>query len=441
MVGTIQLLLLLHAALYLESVRGVFQLPTDDDVCNSTRTVQSLQWLHSHRGVSGLVLSYISNESWTQNRGYVYDNALAAVSLLLHSNSQSSTHLTLAQDILDALAGSLVTDVTDPTIQYSLFYCDINSGECDGPIRSGQNAWLAEAFALHYLVTGQDRYASELTSVCNYLLSRLEASGERQCVTGGYDVTWCSVEHAIDSYFALHLTGYLTNTSAFRVGASTIAAGLYGEHMWNIPQSRFNQGYDDTYFAMDVNSWGAVFLLSNGESTPVGVDTAARVAGALSHLDTLYLQDQFCSLSHQNATGYGPYADASNSFHAEVVWSEGTLGVALAHRRSGNFVRAEEVVSGLDAMWSDGSLLYAAAETVVDNSGEVFYPYPSLAGTGWYALACSSTSWAFWRADTDMYEAVFGTYLAGRSSSNSTLGNNTGTGCTPLTARWGFGGT
>jgi hypothetical protein len=404
------LLLLTAVALSVSSV--VFQFPADDDVCSNTRLTQSLDWIHNNRGTSGLVLSYITDKTWAVDRGYTYDNSLAAISLLLHVDSQSSPHLGVAEGILDTLSSALVVDPSNSDAKYSLFYCDINTGACDGSIRSGQNAWVAEGFALHWLITGNNKYEADLTALCNHLLDRLAASGDKDCVTGGPDVSWCSVEHAIDSYFALHLAGYLTQNVAFQAAASAIAAGLYGDHIWNAAQLRFNQGYDDTYFAMDVNSWGSIFLLNNEESVPSGVDTTARVAGALNHIDSLFLSTQTCVLNNELATGYGPYADASNSFHSEAVWSEGTLGVALAYRRKGDLARAESVVAGLDPMWSsDGSLLYTASETVVDNSGETFYPYPSLAGTGWYGLACGNKSWAFWHADSDMYAAVFGTFL------------------------------
>ena len=419
------LLLLLPAVL----VSAVFQYPPDDGVCSDSRTAQSLNWIHNHRGSSGLVLSYISDQSWTVDRGYTYGNALAAISLLLHVNSQSSPHLPVAVGILDALSNALVVDSSDNSAKYSLFYCDINSGACDGAIRSGQNAWVAEGLALHWLITGDPRYAADLTAMCNYLLLRLAASGDKGCVTGGPDVTWCSVEHAIDSYFVLHLAGYLTQNTTYQTAAATIAAGLYGEHIWNAGQKRFNQGYDDTYFAMDVNSWGTIFLLNNEEPLPAEVNTVTRVTGALTHLDTLYLSDQACVLNGEVAVGYGPYADASNSFHAEAVWSEGTLGVALAHRRNGDLTRAESVVAGLDPLWgSDGSLLYAANETVVDNSGEIFYPFPSVAGTGWYGLACGNKSWAFWNANSEMYAAVFGTYLNSDSDVPTAAPTVTGSG-------------
>ena len=384
----------------------------EESMCNSTRINMSLEWIQNNRGTAGLVLSYISDESWTTNRGYTYGNSLAAISLLLHVISHTSSHLPVAEGILDALANALVTDATDSTAKYSLFYCDINTGNCDGSIRSGQNAWVAEGFALHWLITGNNRYEEALTGICNYLLIRIAASGDRGCITGGPDVSWCSVEHAIDSYFVLHLAAYLTGISAFRAGASTIAESLFGDHIWDSTLNRFNQGYDDPYFAMDVNSWGTIFLLNHDEAIPDGVDIPARIMGALSHLDDKYLSDQTCILNNELASGYGPYADSSNGYHSEVVWSEGTLGVALAYRRNQNISQAESAVAGLDPLWvSDGSYLYAAAETVVNVGGEKFYPFPSVAGTGWYGLACGKMSWLFWNADNDLYDSVYGTYL------------------------------
>jgi hypothetical protein len=63
---------------------------------------------------------------------------------------------------------------------------------------------------------------------------------------------------------------------------------------------------------------------------------------------------------------------------------------------------------------SDGSLLYSAAETVVDNSGEKLYPFSSIAGTGGYATVCwlwEQELGVLERGFGEMYAVVFGMYL------------------------------
>jgi len=385
--------------------------------CDNLKVKDALDWLISQQGSSGLVLSFISSESWTLDRGYAYDNAVAAISLMLNSDHSESEYLMAAEDILTGLENGLHTDATDPSLRMVPFYFDIDTNTGAGAYRTGTAAWVAEAFALHWLITGQDTYSSSLQGITQWMLLMLNATGTKNCIQGGPDVTWCSTEHMIDSYFVFHLTNYLTNNSEYLHAAEVIAASLYDSEFWNDSNGRFNQGYQDPYMALDTQSWGSVWLLSNGINGTLG---QMRADDALTFADSYFLSYQMSILGGM-AKGYGPYADSSNGFHSEAVWSEGSLGVALAHLRKGDTAYAKMIVEDLMSLiGTDGSLLYVANKTTVDVSGETFYPFPSAAGTAWLGLTCSSTQSVFWNADEKMYNEVKGSYLSFNDYRNHT---------------------
>jgi hypothetical protein len=65
-----------------------------------------------------------------------------------------------------------------------------------------------------------------------------------------------------------------------------------------------------------------------------------------------------------------------------LVWSEGTLGVALAYLRTGRAQRAGEIVVGLKALQVEGSGLRYASREVPHQMADV----PSVAASAWLLL-------------------------------------------------------
>eukprot|EP01041_Mallomonas_annulata_P006787 gene6787-13746_t len=402
--------------------------------CNINLTSQALHWLESRQiANSGLLVSYDApaTYTWTVNRAYAYDQAVAAIALLLNANtnSSSSSHrLQLAEKILNGIQTRLqLSNPTSNTIINVPFYWDASSSTSttfdSTTIRSGTAAWVGQAFAMHWLVTGKNTYSMQLQGICHYLQNQLMASGSNNCVRGGPDVTWCSTEHNIDSYFVLHLTSYLTNNSSYLSSAEIISQTLR-DSLWNTGESRFNQGLGDTYRALDTQSWGAVWLRSNHQTNISDINSKSRASSALIFADSYFLTSQKCILREgkELVTGYGPYADNSNSLHATTVWSEGTLGVALAYLRKNNNARMRSVILDILPMITPaGAMLYSANKTVVDSSGEVFYPLPSVAGTAWFALVCSPVQYVFWNANISIYETSFKSFATGRPTKSPTV--------------------
>jgi len=380
----------------------------------------ALEWLINSISPAGLLKSYNApHKSWAVDRGYAYAQGLGAIAFMLHADSSNSNYLSHAETVLSELERRILAKNTvDAVVIYVPFSFELSSSEASSKVRSGNAAWVAEAFALHWLLTGKDDYASTLIGICNFLVEQFNLSGANKCVRGGPDVSWCSGEHNIDSYFVLHLAHYLTGDGTYLSVANDVADSLRGG-FWNSAQNRFNQGIGDPYRALDVQSWGTVWLMSNDQTASYG-DARTRSLDALSFADSFFYSTQASAINGFSVSGYGPYADSSNSFHSEAVWSEGTYGVALAHLRLGDTDRMKTIVNDISSMQNvTGGVLYAAQETVVDISGEKFYPFESVAGSGWLALVCASNQYMFWNATTN-YAGIADTLKAPTPTSQPT---------------------
>lgn len=370
--------------------------------CNVATVRRSIDWLRMQQSESGLLESFLSPSSavWATNRAYAYDQAVAVIAFLLNAESKSSVLLNDARAILSAISSNILSDPSDSSLLQVPFSWQVDTLVSSGPYRSGTAAWVSEAFGLYQLLTGDSSYMHVLIGISKWLQKRLVASGTNNCVTGGPDVSWCSTEHNIDAYFALQLASHVTSDATFSASADVIASTLGGS-LWHSSQNRFRQGLGDDYRALDCQSWGSIWLTADHKQP---FDSSARVTDALSFLESNFQFVQRSYLTSEPTKGYGPYADSSNDFHSNCVWSEGTMGVAMAYLRNGQVTKLRELVHEMKQITSpDGGLLYAAEETVVNVDGSIFYPYPSVAGTGWLAMTCAAKQHVFWANSSSVY--------------------------------------
>ena len=131
---------------------------------------------------------------------------------------------------------------------------------------------------------------------------------------------------------------------------------LLGPTAWRSIEGRFNQGIDDPTRTLDVQSWGALFLLDD----PSNETRVERAASALAFANATFLTSQVSALEpHLEARGYAPYDPPL------VVWSEGSYGVALAYSRLGDADAAATVDADLAPLVRpDGAVLYAANTSI-----------------------------------------------------------------------------
>ena len=208
------------------------------------------------------------------------------------------------------------------------------------------------------------------------------------------------------------------------------------------------QGLDDWYDALDAQSWGAIFLADDATDTT----RAARADQAMAFAETKFKVTQQSvlapppgvpasspgAIAGTETVGFTPYQMTGIEFGA--VWGEGSYGVAAAYDRLGDAEKAAETAAGICGLiGADGGVLYAANVTHVNAYGDVFYPYPSIASTGWRVLAAAPYFGLFWNTNTTLY-AIVNSTVRGSQQERSLLrvpdqnanghghGNGTGTG-------------
>ncbi|HEY8584553.1 MAG TPA: hypothetical protein VIL49_16455 [Capillimicrobium sp.] len=242
-----------------------------------------------------------------EGRAWTYDAALWATAHAVDGQHDA------ARALLDDLAAA---QHADGAIDNSF---DVASGEGAGPVRSGVVAWLGIAAAQYRTSTCSHRYDALMQSVAGWLLAQRAGA----LVRGGPDVSWISTEHNLDARaFLAQLADLAGGRTACPGGldgrpADTLVAELdaavagmdaaidaqlfAGDH--------FRQGAGDAARPIDVQAFGALWLLGQGRDT----EAAAVVAYADRH--------------HALGNGYRPYAE---DWTPAVVWTEGTLQMRLA---------------------------------------------------------------------------------------------------------------
>jgi len=199
-----------------------------------------------------------------------------------------------------------------------------------------------------------------------------------------------STENNISAWFFLRRLAGLTREPRWADAAERIRRGLL-QRAWNDSVGQFNQGFappgdPDRNKALDCASWGALFLLAAGDTS--------RAQRALAAIDRYYAS------KHGDASGYRPYGEqlvyedpevGRFFFHDNprkqwreipVVWSEGTLGAALAYLRMGQAQRARALVAGLRPLQAANGGLRCASDELQYEMTQV----PCVAASAWLVL-------------------------------------------------------
>jgi hypothetical protein len=215
-----------------------------------------------------------------------------------------------------------------------------------------------------------------------------------------------STENNISCWFFLRALGQLTGETRWTQAADRIRGALlrvaWDEHIGQLDQGFSPGGQRDATKALDCASWGTLFLLAAGETD--------RAQQALRSAENYYASRD------GDAVGYRPYSDERifSSFEIgkfyfpatpriqwqelPLVWSEGTLGVALAYARTGQSARARQIIEGLCPLQVASSGLRYASRSVPHQMSVS----PSVAASSWLVLlaeglAGNPTAEQFWK--------------------------------------------
>jgi len=321
-------------------------------------------------GRSGLVNSYIiptSDPNYPSifDNSWIYDDALAVIAWSLEGECQAARRTLSAIDGLIDAEGKL-----------SFAYNTNDAQVADTRYRTGAIAWVGYAFVFYQNACGDSQFQSVAESIAGWVLTMQNPT--IGSVKGGPDVNWFSTEHNIDAFFFLRDIGLLTNNTLYLDAATQIKQSLLTYH-WNSSYGCFQQGIDDDAKALDAASWGALFLLSIGRP--------AEGESCLEFVEANFSREVTYNIGGvaQNISGYTPHANT------DFVWSEGSLGVALAYLRAGNQSRYSQIVSEIQKMRGlSGGVIYAAPPATD------FADWESVAGTAWMVMVQSDQLDAFW---------------------------------------------
>ena len=367
----------------------------------------------------GLVLSYAPGTQPPgplHRRAFTYDQALAAIAFT------TSGDLTSASRVLGALARAQRKDGSF-WFSYNVQNTWPEEGDHDMAIvRSGAMAWAGYAFAfyLEHSPAADDprrqRERATFTEAARRtadLLLGLRVSDAkalaRGLVRGGhaavnlgtdaagkaaesYDDTpirWVSTEHNIGTFFFLSALGRVTGEEKYRAAAQEIRARVLAV-LWQEDLGQFAQGVlaedkIDRARALDCASWGALFLVAIGER--------ARAERALATAEKIYAARDGGVEGHRPYSDRPVYLDArvSRLFFPEqpplrwetvpLVWSEGSLGVALAEARLGHAARARKITAQMLKLRQGDGLRLASRKLPYEMDDSA-----SIAGTAWHVL-------------------------------------------------------
>lgn len=204
------------------------------------------------------------------------------------------------------------------------------------------------------------------------------------------DIQWTSVEHNIDSFFFLRALARVTGEARYAEAATRISQAL--ARTWSSARGQLARGVGsagaEEVPTLDCAAWGSIFLGAAGDRERA--DTSAAVADA-----SFAARDARTGARGHRAQRSGPLLEsvllqkvlgsklpAQDWSELEVVWPEGSAGVALAAWRTGRVHRAREILDALEPLRAaDGSLPTSTVDIPF-----LFDTRPSIAGTAWVEL-------------------------------------------------------
>lgn len=370
-----------------------------------------------------LVVSYRIPEThpafrYIYSRSFSYDNALAVIALTMAGAYQE------AELILTALQRNMRDDGSF-WFAYNTVNSWPNEGDNEGAIiRTGAVCWIGYAVTFYLRARAlKDEFFLEEDFFAQDLLGMAEQAGEwvlaRQIhdpgdlrhglVTGGQgtyqlavdekeknlleryrseEITWISMEHNIDAYYFIRDLGRLTGDKRYEEASESIEQCLLT--LWRSDRGQFIRGIKgdqaiDAALPLDGASWASLFLNSIGER--------GKARRCLNTVERNF------RCQSEDVWGYRPYyaepvfeeGEVNAYFYPddpdkrwrdmEIVWGEGSLGVAAAYIKSGQAEKAIGIVEAMLPLSVEGGLQYATVDVPYQFSTD-----PSVASTAWFVM-------------------------------------------------------
>ena len=390
-------------------------------------------------------------------RGFIYDQGLA---LIVRTMLSQTIEAKKVGSYLSSFQNSGQLTTTTPGSFGFSFNGQGYWGEKDNfydmdYLRGGANGWLGYGYlfyARHYSEGMQ--FTDVITRMGDYILSQqvlTDTDLRYGLFKGGYgswcdrqhngnvewcdeDIEWVATEHNIDIYFFLRDLGGITGQDRY-----TNAANLLRDNMpklWDDEKGRLHQGMIltssmditdalDKGDALDAASWGAMYWLATDELTKAirSLEYADR-----TYSNTVTVSNTVTISPEITIWGYKPYTGTADGFDwsdVNLVWSEGSLGVAMANLKLGHALldrqdaqgyiyiqKAKDIVTEMEKLQTldpKGGVFYAAypGDEIPD-----FPRAPSAAGITWFlmvqkAMENKALRDAFWGPITSRRYSLF----------------------------------
>ncbi len=386
-----------------------------------------------------LIVSYLVQPDdpaypYIHSRSFTYDNALGIIALTMAGEYRK------AEYIIGALKRIMREDGSF-WFTYNTKNSWPNEDDHEGAmIRTGAIAWVGYAltFYLNTRIRENENFLKEdllakdflemAESIARFVLRHQvkDPKDKRHgLVSGGWasydlklpaeiqkpveeymesEISWVSMEHNIDIYFFLRDLYRLTGKGEYEHAALLVKRGLL--NLWSDEKGQFLRGIKgnqviDTALPLDGASWASLFLFSIDE------DRMARECLAT-------IQNNFTS-EFEGLRGYKPYYaetvykdEKVNTYYfpknpemrwedLNMIWIEGSLGVATAYIKAGNWRKGLETIKSLTSLHVDGGFRYSTM-----NIPYQFSNNPSVASTAWFVIAVEILK------DEDLNKAFWG---------------------------------
>ena len=207
---------------------------------------------------------------------------------------------------------------------------------------------------------------------------------------------WVSVEHNIDAYFFLRDLGKISAEKKYSTSAYLLKEALL-KKAWDDEQLQFARGVrekgQDRARALDCASWGSLFAQAVGdkdkavkayktsEKYKIMQDKEKNIYGYKPYLSGLVYEEQ----SDVN-TYYFPESPQITWKDFDLIWPEGSLGVALSALKFGDLEKTQNILEAMKHFQApSGGIMYANHDVPFQ-----FSTSPSVAGTAWFIIVSQS---------------------------------------------------
>lgn len=277
-------------------------------------------------------------------------------------------------------------------------------------VRTGSIGWIIWGICYYAIKTGDNQYNDILQEAGEWILNQqvLNPEDNRHGLLkggrGAYDddysyinqqMEWCSTEHNCSTLQAIKGLYLVLKDERYNQCASLIQSNLISK-LYDSENGRFYQGISqsgvDEAWAIDCLSWAGKTAHSVGR-TDIANACADQIMNKFSLQNKTILvssEKETFNLTYssdESISGFKPYADGYDN-PPQLIWSEGTLGVAALLKAVGRQEQAQlyidEMIKLQNCNNSTGGVLYTT-ETRASLPYE-FHTWESVVGCAWLYL-------------------------------------------------------